>query len=91
MEPTNLTAPQWTNALWARLTSLIEDLTSACIKVTKSNPHPTLRIQSKIKTSVPAALHDQVYTLEKVLKRKKDPVSQVVFLDEAMKVTTYRS
>ena len=28
----------------------------------------------------------QVYTLEKVLKLKKDPVSQIVFLDEAMKV-----
>jgi hypothetical protein len=28
----------------------------------------------------------QVYTLEKVLKLKKDPVSQMVFLDEAMKV-----
>ena len=29
----------------------------------------------------------KVYTLEKVLTMKKDPVSQVVFLDEAMKVT----
>lgn len=28
----------------------------------------------------------KVYTLEKVLTLKKDPVSQVVFLDEAMKV-----
>ena len=28
----------------------------------------------------------QVYTLEKVLMVKKDPVTQVVFLDEAMKV-----
>ena len=28
----------------------------------------------------------QVYTLEKVLVVKKDPVTQVVFLDEAMKV-----
>ena len=28
----------------------------------------------------------QVYTLEKVLKLKKDPVSQIIFLDEAMKV-----
>jgi hypothetical protein len=27
-----------------------------------------------------------VYTLEKVLKMKKDPISQIVFLDEAMKV-----
>lgn len=27
-----------------------------------------------------------MYTLEKVLKMKKDTVSQVVFLDEAMKV-----
>lgn len=30
----------------------------------------------------------QVYTLEKVLKVKKDPVSQALFLDEAMKVST---
>ncbi|KAI0036874.1 Golgi transport complex subunit 5-domain-containing protein [Vararia minispora EC-137] len=58
-EPTSLNAPQWTNALWARLTSLVEDMTGACIKV---------------------------YTLENVLKIKKDPVSQVLFLDEAMKV-----
>lgn len=28
----------------------------------------------------------QVYSLEKVLKMKKDPISQIVFLDEAMKV-----
>ncbi|KAI0044340.1 hypothetical protein FA95DRAFT_1497209 [Auriscalpium vulgare] len=59
MEPTSLTAPQWTSALWTRLSGMVEDMTGACIKV---------------------------YTLEKVLKLKKDPVSQVVFLDEAMKV-----
>ncbi|KAI0267074.1 Golgi transport complex subunit 5-domain-containing protein [Gloeopeniophorella convolvens] len=58
-EPTNVTAPQWTSALWSRLTTLIEDMAGACIKV---------------------------YTLERVLKLKKDPVSQIVFLDEAMKV-----
>ncbi|KAI0250167.1 Golgi transport complex subunit 5-domain-containing protein [Lactifluus subvellereus] len=58
-EPTNVTAPQWANALWSRLTALIEDMTGACVKV---------------------------YTLEKVLKLKKDPISQIVFLDEAMKV-----
>lgn len=28
----------------------------------------------------------QVYTLEKVLKMKKDTITQVVFIDEAMKV-----
>ena len=32
----------------------------------------------------------KVYTLEKVLALKKDPVSQVVFLDEAMKVSRTR-
>ncbi|KAH9991771.1 Golgi transport complex subunit 5-domain-containing protein [Russula vinacea] len=58
-EPTNVTAPQWGHALWARLTALIEDMAGACVKV---------------------------YTLEKVLKLKKDPISQIVFLDEAMKV-----
>jgi hypothetical protein len=31
----------------------------------------------------------KVYTLEKILKLKKDPISQVVFLDEAMKASAY--
>ncbi|KAH7335890.1 Golgi transport complex subunit 5-domain-containing protein [Rhizoctonia solani] len=57
--PTNLTAPQWTNALWARLEQMIEEMAGCCIKV---------------------------YNLEKVLKYKKDPVSQGSFLDEAMTV-----
>ncbi|KAH9941012.1 Golgi transport complex subunit 5-domain-containing protein [Amylocystis lapponica] len=57
-EPTNVTAPQWTAALWSSLESLIEEMADCCIKV---------------------------YALEKVLKLKRDPVSQVVFLDEAMK------
>ncbi|KAH7924634.1 hypothetical protein BV22DRAFT_1090567 [Leucogyrophana mollusca] len=58
-EPTNITAPQWTAALWNRLEILIEEMTGCCIKV---------------------------YALEKVLKLKKDPVTQVTFLDEAMKL-----
>ena len=32
-EPTNVTAAQWTNALWARLESLVEDMAGCCIKV----------------------------------------------------------
>jgi hypothetical protein len=32
------------------------------------------------------SINHQVYTLERVLKLKKDPVSGVMFLDEAMKV-----
>ncbi|KAG1776989.1 Golgi transport complex subunit 5-domain-containing protein [Suillus placidus] len=58
-EPTNITAPQWTAALWARLESLIEEMAACCIKV---------------------------YTLEKVLKLKKDPITQRSFLDDVMKV-----
>lgn len=58
-EPTNITAPQWTNALWSRLEQMIEEMAGCCIKV---------------------------YNLEKVLKYKKDPASQVSFLDEAMTV-----
>jgi len=61
-EPTNVTASQWTTALWARLEALMGDLSQCCIKV---------------------------YTLERVLKLKKDPISQVVFLDEAMKASAY--
>ncbi len=58
-EPTSVTAPQWTSALWGSLESLIEEMADCCVKV---------------------------YTLEKVLKVKRDPVTDVVFLDEAMKV-----
>ncbi|EJT98396.1 hypothetical protein DACRYDRAFT_96576 [Dacryopinax primogenitus] len=58
-EPTQITAPQWTQALWSRLDLLIEDMASCCIKV---------------------------YTLEKVLQRKRDPATGVVFLDEGMKL-----
>ncbi|KAG5646264.1 hypothetical protein DXG03_003860 [Asterophora parasitica] len=58
-EPTNVTAPQFTAALWARLEVMSEDMADCCIKV---------------------------YTLEKVLKMKKDTVTQALFLDEAMKV-----
>ncbi|KAG1865830.1 Golgi transport complex subunit 5-domain-containing protein [Suillus subalutaceus] len=56
-EPTNITAPQWTAALWARLESLIEEMAACCIKV---------------------------YTLEKVLKLKKDPITQRSFLDDVL-------
>ncbi|KAJ7188486.1 hypothetical protein C8R46DRAFT_1157508 [Mycena filopes] len=58
-EPTTVTAPQWTAALWARLESMVDEMADCCIKV---------------------------YTLEKVLKMKRDITSQVVFLDEAMKL-----
>ncbi|KAG8904488.1 hypothetical protein FRB99_001664 [Tulasnella sp. 403] len=58
-EPTNVTAPQWTNALWTRLEGMIEELATCCIKI---------------------------YTLEKVLKLKKDSMSKIPFLDEALKV-----
>ncbi|KAG8988666.1 hypothetical protein FRB90_002602, partial [Tulasnella sp. 427] len=58
-EPTNVTAPQWTNALWTRLEGLIEDLASNCVKI---------------------------YTLEKVLKLKRDSSSKIPFLEEALKV-----
>ena len=58
-EPTSVTAPQWTAALWGSLESLIEEMSDCCIKV---------------------------YTLEKVLKVKRDPVTDVVFMDEAMKL-----
>ncbi|RPD78344.1 hypothetical protein L226DRAFT_502792 [Lentinus tigrinus ALCF2SS1-7] len=62
-EPTSVTAPQWTAALWGSLESLIEEMADCCVKV---------------------------YTLEKVLKIKRDPVTDVVFLEEAMKVLENR-
>ncbi|KAF8135793.1 Golgi transport complex subunit 5-domain-containing protein [Boletus edulis] len=59
-EPTNVTAPQFAAALWARIESLVEEMAGCCIKV---------------------------YTLEKVLNLKKDPLSGISFLDEALKAT----
>lgn len=76
-EPTNVTAPQWGHALWARLTALVEDMAGACVKV--SFVYGNLNVGL-------TGYDAQVYTLEKVLKLKKDPISQIVFLDEAMKV-----
>jgi hypothetical protein len=32
-EPTNVTAPQWTSAIWTRMEGMIGDLSEACIKV----------------------------------------------------------
>ncbi|KAJ4468253.1 Golgi transport complex subunit 5-domain-containing protein [Lentinula aciculospora] len=58
-EPTNVTAPQWTAALWVRLEKMTEEMADCCIKV---------------------------YTLEKVLKLKRDTISQTLFLDEAMNI-----
>ncbi|KAJ3749149.1 Golgi transport complex subunit 5-domain-containing protein [Lentinula detonsa] len=58
-EPTNVTAPQWTAALWVRLEKMTEEMAECCIKV---------------------------YTLEQVLKLKRDTVSQTVFLDQAMTI-----
>ena len=77
-EPTNVTAPQWANALWNRLSSLIEDMAGACVKVCFFFIY---FLGARVD-----CCDLQVYTLEKVLKLKKDPVSQIVFLDEAMKV-----
>ena len=72
-----MTAPQWANALWNRLSSLIEDMAGACVKVCLL----FIDFGADLDSCDP-----QVYTLEKVLKLKKDPVSQIIFLDEAMKV-----
>ena len=72
-----MTAPQWANALWNRLSSLIEDMAGACVKVCLLFIYFGAGLD---------CCDRQVYTLEKVLKLKKDPVSQIVFLDEAMKV-----
>ncbi|PBK95675.1 hypothetical protein ARMGADRAFT_1164211 [Armillaria gallica] len=72
-EPTNLTAPQWTAALWARLEVMVQDMAECCVKMPRVLPGQQVFVVF-------------VYTLERVLKIKKDTVSHVVFLDEAMKL-----
>ncbi|KAL6308073.1 Golgi transport complex subunit 5-domain-containing protein [Sparassis latifolia] len=37
-EPTNVTAPQWTAALWNSLESLIEEMADCCVKVLENKP-----------------------------------------------------
>jgi hypothetical protein len=63
--------------LWSKLEVLIEDLAAACIKV--NNP-----LLPCFRSLTPKRV--KVYTLEKVLKLKKDAVSQISFIDEAYKV-----
>lgn len=71
--------PQWTSAMWIRLENLISDLGAVCIRVRqKSGSRPS--------GSDPFL---QAYTLEKVLKLKKDANTQASFLDEAMSVSPF--
>ena len=74
-EPTNVTAPQWSAALWTRLEAMFQEMADCCIKV---YAYP-IRLDTTIETL-------QVYALEKVLNLKKDTATHVVFIDEAMKV-----
>jgi hypothetical protein len=69
-EPNSSNQQQWVQVLWARLERVIEDVANCCIKVISLLGHAD----------------KQVYTLEKVLKIKKDPVTQTEFLDDVMKV-----
>ena len=75
-EPTSVTAPQFSAALWVRLESLIEQMSGCCVKVGRYSRFE-LRIDS---------FTGKVYTLEKVLNLKKDPTTGISFLDESMKV-----
>ncbi|TFY76638.1 hypothetical protein EWM64_g7374 [Hericium alpestre] len=61
MEPTNLTAPQWTNALWTRLTALVEDMTGACIKTLTTGYPRLLRLFHEFFSKI--AVHTEtIYT-----------------------------
>ncbi len=75
-EPTNITAPQFSVALWARLEAMFQEMADCCIKVCILVQRHVQKLTTIIK----------VYGLEKVLKMKKDPVTHVNFLDEVMKV-----
>jgi hypothetical protein len=74
-EPNSSNQQQWVQVLWARLERVIEDVANCCIKVGSANS---------------ISLIVQVYTLEKVLRIKKDPVTQTEFLEDVMKVCHVR-
>ncbi|KAF8510569.1 Golgi transport complex subunit 5-domain-containing protein [Hysterangium stoloniferum] len=63
MEPTNLTAPQWTTTLWSRLETLIEDLSSCCIKV-----YALEKVLNMKKDAV-----SQTYFLDEAMKANNKP------------------
>jgi hypothetical protein len=44
-EPTNITATQWANALWARMEVMVEDMAACCIKVYR--PHHSNILRSR--------------------------------------------
>ncbi|KAG8987965.1 hypothetical protein FRB94_007800 [Tulasnella sp. JGI-2019a] len=77
-EPTNINAAQWTAALWARLEGMVEELASSCIKESQDGLQVFV-----IYTNL---MHcPQVYTLEKVLRLKKDTATKAPFLEEVLK------
>lgn len=69
-EPSAAAAPQWQAVLWTRLEKVMDDVANCCIKVSFS--------------AEVSELTCQVYTLEKVLKVKRDNVTQRSFLDEVL-------
>ncbi|KAF5385847.1 hypothetical protein D9615_002395 [Tricholomella constricta] len=71
-EPTNVTAPQFTAALWSRLEVMIEDMADCCIKKSIAAGH--------------MAFHRSVRTDDIPFDYPDDTVTQALFLDEAMKV-----
>lgn len=73
-EPTSVTLPQWTAAFWAKLEQLMEDIAGCCIKVRSFLAFSHDRLVNSAK----------VYTLENVLKARKEATTQLSFLDEAM-------
>ena len=63
--------------MWGSLENLIDEMTVCCFKVRRTILVPPIECW----------INKQVYTLEKVLKLKKDTGTGVMFLDEAMKVS----
>lgn len=76
-EPTTVTLPQWTGAMWIRIEELLSMLGACCIKV-RSLVVDFFSILTTLR---------QVYTLEKVLQLKRDQNTQSSFLEEAMTVS----
>lgn len=68
-EPSSGAAAQWQAVLWTRLEKVMDDVANCCIKVS---------------FCCAVELTKQVYTLEKVLKVKRDNVTQRSFLDEVL-------
>jgi hypothetical protein len=65
-EPTNVTQPQWANALWNRLDIMVDEMADCCIKVY----YPLLIVMQVLIVSVRSTPSRRSYDFVKIMSHK---------------------